>query len=208
MYNPVHFAISDRAQIHDFVRHNPFATLAAIIDGNVHFAYVPVIFEAAPPPHGKMHFHFARANPLASLQDGARITLSIVGAHAYVSPDWYETRNQVPTWNYTAVEASGTVKRLDGENTLRYLDRLASEQESSLLPKQQWSPSKVAPENMKKLLLGIVGFELTLDRLEGKAKLSQNKTKADIAGVIAALKDRGDEMAAAVAAAMQKSSLQ
>jgi len=206
MYNPVHFAISDIAQIRDFVRHNPFATLAAIIDSEIHLAYVPVILGAGAEPYGKLHFHFARANPLAGLKDGARITLSIIGAHAYVSPDWYESRNQVPTWNYTAVEGSGTVKRFDGEETLRYLDRLAAEQEAALSPKQPWSPDKVAPEQLKKLLLGIVGFELKLDRLEGKAKLSQNKSKADIAGVIAALKDRGDPMAAEVAAAMQKSS--
>jgi transcriptional regulator len=207
MYNPVHFAISDVTQIHDFVRSNPFATLAAIIDGNVHFAYVPVILDATLPPHGTLHFHFARANPMASLQDGARITFSIIGAHAYVSPDWYESPDQVPTWNYTAVEGSGTVKRLDGGNTRRYLNRLAAEQEATLSPKQPWSPGKVAPERLKKLLLAIVGFELALDRLDGKAKLSQNKTKADIAGAIAALKDRGDAMAVAVAAAMQKTLL-
>jgi|SRR5262245_17367778 len=207
MYNPAHFAISDAAQICDFVRRNPFATLAAVIDGEVHFAYVPVILDDAAGSLGRLHFHFARANPMVALQDGERILVSMLGAHAYVSPDWYESPNQVPTWNYTAVEGSGTVKRLDGEHTVRYLERLAAEQEATLLPKTPWSPAKVAPEQLKKLLLGIVGFELALDRLEGKAKLSQNKTKADIRGVIGALRDRGDAMAAAVAAAMQKTSL-
>jgi transcriptional regulator len=207
MYNPAHFAISDIAAVHAFIRSNPFATLAANIGGEIHFAYVPVIVESESAPLGTAHFHFARANPMANIADGATIKLAMLGAHAYVSPNWYETPDQVPTWNYTAVEGSGKVKRLAGPETLRYLERLAAEQEAVLAPNQPWTPRKVNPERLKNLLSAIVGFQLAFDCLEGKAKLSQNKSQADIAGVIAALKDRGDPAGIAVAASMQKLSL-
>ncbi len=207
MYNPPHFAISDIATVHAFIRTNPFATLAANIDGEIHFAYVPVIVDAEPAPLGTAHFHFARANPMAGIADGTPLKLSILGAHAYVSPNWYETPDQVPTWNYMAVEGSGRVKRLSGPETLNYLERLAAQQEAALATKQPWTPEKVNPDRLKRLLSGIVGFQLSFDRLEGKAKLSQNKSQADIAGVIAALKDRGDAAGIAVAAAMQELSL-
>jgi len=207
MYNPPHFAISDIAAVHAFIRNNPFATLAANIGGEIHFAYVPVIVESEPAPLGTAHFHFARANPMAGIADGTPITLSIMGAHAYVSPNWYATPDQVPTWNYMAVEGSGKVKRLGGSETLSYLERLAAEQEATLAPNRPWTPEKVNAERLKSLLSAIVGFELAFERLEGKAKLSQNKSHADIAGVITALKDRGDAAGIAVAAAMQKLSL-
>ena len=207
MYNPPHFAISDIAAVHAFIRSNPFATLVANIGGEIHFAYVPVIVESEPAPLGTAHFHFARANPMADIADGATIKIGIMGAHAYVSPNWYQTPDQVPTWNYTAVEGSGRVKRLAGSETLDYLERLAAEQEAALASNRPWTPQQVNPTRLKSLSSAIVGFQLVFDRLEGKAKLSQNKSQADIAGVIAALKARGDAAGIAVAASMQKLSL-
>src|SRR5262245_17536160 len=100
MYNPPHFAISDTAWAHDFIRHNAFATLAAVIDGAVHFAYAPLVLDEEPAPLGSVYFHLARSNPIAGLANGTVVKLSVMGPHAYVSPDWYETPNQVPTWNY------------------------------------------------------------------------------------------------------------
>ena len=207
MYNPPHFAVSDFARVQDFIRQNAFATLAAVIDGAIHFGYVPVILDPQKAKLGGVHFHFARANPLAAAEDGTLFKMSLMGSHAYVSPDWYETRDQVPTWNYSAVEGSGRVKRLNGPETVAYLERLAAEQEATLRPKPPWSPVKINPEAMKKLLLGIVAFELSFESLEGKTKLSQNKSQADIKGVIDALSRRGSEAARSVAAAMQQWSL-
>lgn len=207
MYNPPHFAVSDIGWMHDFIRRNAFATFAAVIDGVAHLAYVPVVLDEQPSPLGAIRFHLARSNPIAALANGSVVKLSIMGAHAYVSPDWYETPEQVPTWNYMAVEGSGRVQRLDETESIAYLTRLSAEQESFLAPKPPWSPARLQARRLKQLLLGIVPFLLLFDTLEGKAKLSQNRSQADIAGVIAALNHRGDDAGTAIASAMQTLSL-
>lgn len=203
MYNPPLHAVRDITWMHDFIRRNAFASFAAIIDGAVHFAYVPVLLDEEPPPLGTVHFHLARNNPVASLADGSIVKFSIMGAHAYISPDWYDTPDLVPTWNYMAVEGSGRVQRLEETDSVAYLTRLSTEQEASLAPKAPWTPARLPAEKLKRLLPGIVPFDLRLESLEGKAKLSQNRSQADIAGAIAALRERGDDASAAVASAMQ-----
>ena len=189
--------------MHDFIMRNPFATVATVIDGAVHFAYAPLVVERTPAPLGTVYFHLARNNPIASLADGAVVKIGLMGSHAYISPDWYDTPDQVPTWNYTAVEGSGRVQRLDEEDSITYLKRLSAEQESYLAPKPAWLPERLQPSRLKQLLLGIVWFRLPFDALEGKAKLSQNRSQTDIRNVIAALRDRGDDAGIAVASAMQ-----
>ena len=203
MYNPPHFTISDTEWMHDFIVRNPFATVATVIDGTVHFAYAPLVLEREPAPLGAVYFHLARSNPIASLADGAVVKIGIMGPHAYISPDWYDTPNQVPTWNYTAVEGSGRVQQLSEDESIAYLTRLSAEQEGYLAPKVPWSPDRLQPGRLKQLLLGIVWYQLPFDSLEGKAKLSQNRTQTDIGNVIAALRECGDDAGAAVAAAMQ-----
>lgn len=203
MYNPPHFAIADTAWARDFIRRNAFATLAAVIDGAVHFAYAPLVLDLEPAPLGTVYFHLARSNPIAGIANDSMVKIGVMGAHAYVSPDWYETPEQVPTWNYMAVEGSGRVQRLAEAESIAYLTRLSAEQESYLAPKPAWTPARLQPGRLKQLLLGIVPFRLPLDTLEGKAKLSQNRSQADVAGVIAALGDRGDDAGKTIASAMQ-----
>jgi len=207
MYNPPHFAISDSAWAHDFIRHNAFATLAAVIDGAVHFAYAPLVLDKEPAALGTVYFHLARNNPIAGIPNGATVKIGVMGAHAYVSPDWYETPNQVPTWNYMAVEGSGRVQRLDEAESVAYLTRLSAEQESYLAPKPEWTPARLQEGRLKQLLLGIVPFRVPLQTLEGKAKLSQNRSQTDVTNVIAALSRRGDDAGTAIASAMQTLSL-
>ena len=207
MYNPPHFTISDVGWAHDFIRRHTFATLVAVIDGAVHLAHAPLVLDQQPAPLGAAYFHLARSNPIAGIENGSIVKMGVMGPHAYVSPDWYETPEQVPTWNYMAVEASGRVQRLDEAESISHLTRLAAEQEGSLAPKPAWSPARLPERRLKQLLLGIVPFRLSFDTLEAKAKLSQNRSQADIAGVIAALGRRGDDAGTAIAAAMQTLSL-
>ncbi|HYM18916.1 MAG TPA: FMN-binding negative transcriptional regulator [Micropepsaceae bacterium] len=207
MYNPSHFAVTDIGAVHAMIRENVFATFAAVIEGEIHFAYLPVLLDEDVKPFGSVHFHCARANPLATIEDGTMLKMSIMGAHCYISPDWYESKDQVPTWNYTAVEGTGRAKRLSDEETLSYLAKFAFQQEKTLVPKPPWGLEKVDPKRLLQLSKGITGFELAFDQLEGKTKLSQNRAQADIRGAIAALKERGDPASVAVALAMQKTSL-
>src|SRR5262245_53863608 len=110
MYNPPHFTVSDTKWMHTFIRRHAFATVAAVTDGVVHFAYAPLLLEQEFGPLGTAFFHVARSNPVAGVPDGSSIRVSIMGSHTYVSPDWYDTPDQVPTWNYMAVEGSGRVR--------------------------------------------------------------------------------------------------
>jgi transcriptional regulator len=203
MYVPAHFALSDVTAVHAFLRTNVFATIAGGIGGRISFAYAPIVLDTEPGPLGGMRFHLARANPLAASIDGAALKFSVLGSHAYVSPDWYASDGMVPTWNYVAVEGAGRVRRLSDAGLRRLLADLTVQEESALTPKPPWTMGRVPPERLDSLLTAIAGFELVFETLEGKAKLSQNRTPADREGAIKGLEQRGDPASLAVAAAMR-----
>ncbi len=200
MYRPPAFAVDDKGALLAFLREHPFAMLAAVVDGKVQLAYAPVV----TGDDGTARFHLARVNPMAALADGAPVRLSFLGAHAYVSPDWYRTEGMVPTWNYSAVEGEGAVRRLDAAALRRLLADLSAAEEVHLLPKTPWTVDKVPAAKMATLMNAIVGFSLRLETLEGKFKLSQNIKPEDFAGAVQGLDARGDAANAAVAKAMRK----
>lgn len=202
MYRPSAFSVDDMEVLHDVIRQRVFATLAVAHEGRVHLAYAPVVLTGEGK--GTLHFHLAANNRLAELADNAPLTVSFMGPDAFVSPDWYETLGRVPTWNYIAVEGIGTARQLSHAETLATLDELSTQEEQKLGPKVPWSLDRVPKELIESLLNGIVGFSLPLDTLEGKFKLSQDKSSADIDGVIAALEARGDAGSLAVATAMRR----
>jgi transcriptional regulator len=203
MYVPAHFALPDAAAVHGFMRANVFAVLAGNIAGRIQFAYAPLLLEPEPAPLGGVRFHLARANPLAEIEEGAELKLSIMGPHAYVSPDWYATPGQVPTWNYVAVEGVGGVHRLSEEELKQLLFDLAAQEENALAPKPAWTAARVPPKRLDVLLSAIVGFRLPFAMLEGKVKLSQNRNPEDRKAAIEGLTLRGDSASLAVAEAMR-----
>jgi transcriptional regulator len=199
MYRPPAFAVDDRRTLFAFLRGNPFATLAAVVEGTVQLAYAPVVVG----DDGTARLHLARGNPLATLADGARLRLSFLGPHAYVSPDWYRTPGMVPTWNYSAVEGEGAVRRLDDAELRTLLADLSAAEEAHLSPKTPWTVDKVPAAKMATLLAAITGFSLRLETLEGKFKLSQNIKPEDAEGAMQGLAARGDAASVAVAGAMR-----
>jgi transcriptional regulator len=203
MYRPSAYAIDDGEVLRRVMRERVFATIAALVHGRLHFAYAPVCVDAEPGPSGAVRFHLARGNPVAQL-DGADVHLSFLAADAYVSPDWYETKGSVPTWNYIAVEGAGRLRRLDRAGLRQVLVELSSRQEEKLRPKIPWTLDKLGEDRIEMLLSGIEGFTVAFETLEGKFKLSQDKTPSNIAGVIAGLEARGDAASRAVAEAMRK----
>jgi transcriptional regulator len=203
MYRPRAYAIDDPEFLHAAIRARRFGTIAAVLGGAVQFAYAPVALDTGGGPRGRIRFHLARVNPLADL-DNAPVRLSFLGPDAYISPDWYETHALVPTWNYIAVEASGMARRLDDFALRQLLADISASEEVQLAPKPPWTMDKMPEHRMTALLGAIRGFEVTLDTLEGKLKLSQDKNAADVAGVIAGLEARGDPASLAVADAMRK----
>ena len=93
----------------------------------------------------RLRFHVARGNRAAAALDGARALVSCLGPDAYISPDWYGTPDQVPTWNYLAVEAEGPLRRLDETSCAPLLDDLSAEHEARLAPKPAWTRAKMSP---------------------------------------------------------------
>jgi len=203
MYRPQAFVVDDVAVLHDFIRERAFATIAVVADGVVQFAYAPVVLNAAGGL-GRLRFHLARLNPVVATADGATLQFSFLGDDAYVSPDWYASEAMVPTWNYLAVEASGVARKLDQGELQQLLIELSAEQEKRLLPKPPWLTGKVPQARVEALLNAIDGFDVSLVRLEGKFKLSQDKNAADWEGAVTGLEARGDARSVAVANAMRR----
>ena len=203
MYLPSHFAETDTACIHDLMRRNSFATIVTQA-GEAPFAtHMPVLLHAERGPLGTLVSHMARANEQwRHFADGREVLVIFHGPHAYVSPSWYEKRPAVPTWNYAAVHAYGVPRIIEDATSLRTMLReLVQHFEANR--EQPWG-AELTDEYLDKLSPGIVGLEIAITRLEGKFKLSQNRSAADKAGVIVALAQSPDQTAREVAELMKE----
>jgi transcriptional regulator len=181
------FRVDDAAALLAHLAAQPFCTLAAVVDGRLFVAHAPVIVRRRPDGLA-LDFHLSRGNALAgAIAGGFQAVAVSLAAEAYVSPDWYADKDQVPTWNYVSVEAEGPVAALDQDGLVALLDALSAQEEARLLPKRPWTRAKMSPGKFDRMLGGIVGARLAVERLEGTTKLSQNKPASDRAGVVAAL---------------------
>ena len=203
MYRPPATVIDNVPVLHDVIRRRGFATIAASVEGRASLAYAPVLLDAEPGPLGQLRFHLSRGNPLADLAN-REVRLSFLGPDAYVSPDWYETKGAVPTWNYIAVEGAGRMRLLDDSGLCRLVADLSAVHEERLRPKPPWTLDKIPEDRLAALLNGIRGFAVTFEVLEGKFKLGQEKGATNMAGVMAGLEARGDAASLAVARAMRE----
>lgn len=166
------FHWNDRAAIRDFVRAQPFGALFAATPDGPRVAHVPAVWEG----ENTLAFHLGRGNGIARHLSGATALFTVVGPESYVSPDWYGLgADQVPTWNYVAVELEGAVTRMDDDALRAHLDQLGAEQEARL-PKQPWTLAKAHPAYVAKLLRGIIGYRLTVTAWRGTFKMNQNKS--------------------------------
>ncbi len=202
VYLPKHFAEPREEVLIAFVRRHAFATLISSGSAGLVASHVPLLHEALPGAPGRLLGHLARGNPqLADLSGGREVLAIFHGPHAYVSPSWYATQPSVPTWNYAVVHAYGTVEAVSDETALTALvDRLAETYEAGRDP--HWHLADQPETYRRGMLRGIGGFAITLTRLEGKFKLSQNRDEVDRHRVRAALAEAGDPDSAAVAALM------
>ncbi|MDE2265668.1 MAG: FMN-binding negative transcriptional regulator [Alphaproteobacteria bacterium] len=203
MYRPKAYAVDDVEALHAFIRGRPFATIGVVVESRVVLAYAPVVLDASGAL-GAVRFHLAKSNPVAAIADGTPMQISFTGPDAYVSPDWYVSQGLVPTWNYMAVEGEGWVRALPEADLRALLVDLSAAQERQLLPKKPWTVDKLSADRLAALTNAVVGFSVVFEKLEGKFKLSQDKSQEDRSGVIAGLEARGDPASLSVAAAMRK----
>lgn len=205
MYVPAHFALTEPAALQRILRAHPLGMLVTSADGHLDANHIPFEFDPAIGPHGQLTGHVARANPVwQQCRNGAAVMVVFRGAEAYVSPNWYpskhETHRLVPTWNYEVVHAHGRITVRDDETFVRgVVARLTRRHEAG--EPRPWKMGDSAPEFIDGLLKAIVGIEIAIDRLEGKAKLSQNREARDRLGAAATLLERGST---ALGEAMQR----
>ena len=178
------FLEEDEAKLLGHLAAFPFATLAAAPAGRPLVAHAPLVVRRLAQGLA-LDLHLSRNNALASaFAEGFRAVAVSLAAEAYISPDWYESAGQVPSWNYVSVEAEGPVRMLDEAELVALLDDLSAQEEARLAPKPPWTRGKMGAERFEAMLRGIVGGRLMVERLQGTFKLSQNKGEADQAGVI------------------------
>jgi transcriptional regulator len=187
MYIPKAFEVTDRATLHAFIEGNSFATLVTALDGSPFATRLPLILDRGAVVHGTLIGHVARANPhWRSFDSGCPALAMFDGPHAYISPNWYATSPAVPTWNYASVHAYGTPRVIDDPRRVEgIVDRLVAIHESGL--PRPWSAGEVPPEFKANLLRAIVGFEMVIDRIEGKFKFGQNRPLEDQTSTLEAL---------------------
>jgi transcriptional regulator len=179
MYVPAHFREDDPATLAKLMAAHSFALLVTVDADGLPFAtHQPLLYEREGAPHGRLLGHIARANPQWQHFAGGKTALAIFqGPHAYVSPRWYQVRPAVPTWNYAAVHAYGAPRVIEDQKQVRaLLERLARTYEAGAA--KPWSLSE-EPENfLDGMQRGIVAFEIPVERLEGKWKMSHLATAA------------------------------
>lgn len=201
MYVPMFNAITDD-DARALVREVGSAELVTVgPDGFPLATLLPVLWH-----DDRLVAHMARGNPQwRSIEPGMPGLAIVEGPQAYVSPSWYASKTEdgrvVPTWNYSAVHLRGRVTVHDDPDWLRdLLTRLTDAHEAHRA--QPWAVTDAPEAFVTKQLRAIVGIELVVERVEGKAKLSQNRSDADRAGVVAGLRQDGGSGTAAVADAM------
>jgi len=195
MYLPEHFAEHRVERLHEVLRGAGLATLVTMGTGGLDASHVPLLLEPEPGPLGRLVGHVARANPQwRDTPDGSPALAIVLGPDAYVTPAWYPSKREggrvVPTWNYLAIHAHGTVRFFEEpERLLELVTRLTDRNEQQR--PHPWKVSDAPPDYVAGLLKAIVGVELTITRLEGKWKASQNRSEADRRGVEEGLRSEG-----------------
>lgn len=204
MYTPAFHAITDEAEIRALVAAARVGWLVTVAENGYPAAtFLPIIWRDRT-----VVAHLSRANPQwRETRDGARCLVICTGPQAYISPSWYATKQEhgrvVPTWNYSAVHISGTIHLHEEPEWLR----AAVTDLTSVHERDRGNPWQVqdAPEDyVNGQLRGIVGIEVQVEKVEGKAKLSQNRSLVDRRGVIEGLRGDHFDGARGVAAAMER----
>lgn len=190
LYVPAHFRVEDRAGLVDFMRHNAFATLVSAGDAALHASHVPLLVDV-DGDKVRIRGHVARANgQWESIESAKHVVAIFHGPHAYVSPTWYVTHPSVPTWNYAAVHATGKARLTDEAELHEIVSELSGIYEAGNKP--PWRLSEQPPAYVSSMLGAIVGFEIEVERLEGKFKLSQNRP-IEIPRVVERLEASGEK---------------
>jgi transcriptional regulator len=193
MYVPAHFAEDRIPVLHDAIRASGLATLVTMTGDGLIASHVPLLLSPEPAPYGTLIGHLARPNPQGKGAIGEALAI-FQGPEGYITPSYYETKREtgkvVPTWNYTAIHAYGTLRFFnDRPQLLDIVTRLTNRHEGDRAA--PWAVTDAPADFVQGMLNGIIGFELVITKLQGKWKMSQNRPMADRTGVIDGLREDG-----------------
>lgn len=206
MYIPEHFRLRDHADAIAFMRANPFAILISSTDAGPFATHLPLFVSAAQGEEKVVvRGHVAKANPhWRYLEQQAQCLTIFHGPHSYISPSNYSARESVPTWNYAAVHLYGSARIF---SSLQELHAMLYDLIETFDPAYRLQWEEARPTFRENMLRQIVGFEIASTKIEGKFKLSQNRTGEDQANVIASLDKSEDTEVSAVSRLMRQQGL-
>jgi transcriptional regulator len=169
--NPIYRRTTD-ARAFDLVRDRAFGQITLTGPDGLLASHIPVLLA---PDETTLDMHLVRSNPILRLLDIPQdALLAVMGPDGYVSPDWYGADDQVPTWNYAAVQIRGTLEALDHATMHDMLDRQSAHFEDQL-PKTPWTTAKMTPDVLEKMMRQIVPCRMTITDVQSTFKLNQNK---------------------------------
>ncbi|MEH6935013.1 FMN-binding negative transcriptional regulator [Bacillus sp. JJ783] len=199
MYISKHFTIQDEETKYEIIEQNSFATLFSQHNGAPYATHLPLLLNRETLT---LYGHFARPNEQWKDSGNQQVLAVFQGPHSYISPSWYETNKAVPTWNYVALHVYGELEIVEDEQEL--IDSLQDLVHKYENPKSAYSLNDVDPNYMEGLSRGIVGFKIKINKIEGKAKLSQNHSVERRELVIEELEKVGSEGSRGIAGLMKK----
>lgn len=187
MYIPKHFEIKDEEMIYEVIEKNSFATLFSQHQGHPYATHLPLTLDKQ-----KRHLygHFAKPNKQWKDIEDQEVLAVFQGPHCYISSSWYETNKAVPTWNYVSAHVYGKVEIIDGEEMMDSLHQMVLKYED---PNSSYQWDQLDAHFLEGQAKGIVGFKIKIDKIEGKAKLSQNHSAERLKLVISQLEQSTSE---------------
>ncbi|OAI13973.1 transcriptional regulator [Methylomonas koyamae] len=195
MYIPKHFDESRIEVMRALIRNYPLATLVTLSADGLNANHIPLHLTDDGSPYGSLRGHIARSNPIWTDFDQQTEVLAVFQSeNAYISPSWYATKPQtgkvVPTWNYAAVHAYGKLRIIDDPAWIRRQLEAMTEEFEAGFP-EPWSVADAPVDFTERLITQIIGIEISVTRLQGKCKVSQNQPPENRNSVIEALRASG-----------------
>ncbi len=177
------------------ISRQPFGLLTTCREGLITQAFLPFLFDHVA---NCLYGHLAKNNPqIEALTISQDLGVTFQGEHAYISPNWYKTKEQVPTWNYQAVEVKGKATLLNTQETLEVITQLSNQHESQFdIP---WAMDKLPQKKIDAMLRAISGFKIGISEINGINKMSQNKNEQDREFVVRELLNQPDQASKGVA---------
>ena len=197
------FQETDEAKIVEFIRQHPFAAIVSLDGGRPIATHIPIEITKNSDGRFVLEGHVARANPQwKTLEETDEVLTIISGAHAYISPRWYDQpHSTVPTWSYMIVHAYGKVRLITdaaelGEHLVKMVERYEHETSYDL--------ARVPAVTMEKLTRGVVGFKISVSRFEAAFKLNQSRNRQSYESIISKLEKQPDDNSRTIAEAMKE----